>query len=125
MSESALPVMIPILSIQPLVENAVKHGVAAKVGPGRVVLRVQNQGGALRVSVEDTGAGFRGNNGSAIQKEGAGVGLANVRRRLHLSYGPEAALVVSSSELGSTVTFSIPVTAPSPSARRQEVEALR
>ena len=54
-SESALSVMIPILSIQPLVENAVKHGVAAKAGRGRVVLRIQAERGDLHVSVEDTG----------------------------------------------------------------------
>jgi hypothetical protein len=106
-NESALSVTIPILSIQPLVENAVKHGVAAKAGRGRVVVRVQNEHGTLRVSVEDTGTGFDGNN-SGLNHDGAGVGLANVRRRLNLSYGPAAMLVVSSSEFGSTVSFSIP-----------------
>ena len=50
--------MIPILSIQPLVENAVKHGVAAKAGRGRVVVRVQNEQGSLHITVEDTGTGF-------------------------------------------------------------------
>jgi LytS/YehU family sensor histidine kinase len=82
---SALSVMIPVLSIQPLVENAVKHGVAAKGGPGRVAMRVENSEGVLRVSVEDTGLGFA-RNGSAAH-DGSGVGLANVRRRLYLSYG--------------------------------------
>jgi LytS/YehU family sensor histidine kinase len=119
-SGAALSVMIPILSIQPLVENAVKHGVAAKAGRGRVVVRVQNEGGVLRVSVEDTGTGFPGN-GSAISHDGAGVGLANVRRRLHLSYGPTATLDVSSTELGSTVAFSIPAAMRS-QASKQEVE---
>jgi LytS/YehU family sensor histidine kinase len=104
-SESALSVLIPILSVQPLVENAVKHGVAAKPGRGRVVLNVQNDEGILRVCVADTGFGFSASGGAY---EGAGVGLANVRRRLTLSYGPAATLDVSSSERGSTVTFSIP-----------------
>jgi two-component system, LytTR family, sensor kinase len=105
-SASALAVMIPILSIQPLVENAVKHGVAAKGGRGRVVVRVHNEQGALRVSVEDTGLGFA--SGGTFTNEGLGVGLANVRRRLNLSYGPEARLEVCSSELGSKVSFVIP-----------------
>jgi len=119
-SESALSVMIPILSIQPLVENAVKHGVAAKLGPGRVVVRVQNELGVLRVSVEDTGPGFAGS-GSSFNKDGAGVGLANVRRRLNLSYGPEATLDIVSSEFGSKVSFAIPDTANLPAAK-QEVQ---
>jgi two-component system, LytTR family, sensor kinase len=119
-NESALSVMIPILSIQPLVENAVKHGVAAKAGRGRVVVRVQNEHGILHVSVEDTGAGFA-SNGSAGNHDGAGVGLANVRRRLNLSYGPGATLAVSSSELGSTVAFSIPA-AMRPQISKQQVE---
>jgi LytS/YehU family sensor histidine kinase len=119
-SESALSVLIPILSIQPLVENAVKHGVAAKAGRGRVVVRVRNEHGVLQVSVEDTGLGFAGH-GAAVSLDGAGVGLANVRRRLHLSYGPAATLDVSSSELGSTVAFSIPAAIRSQTSK-QEVE---
>jgi hypothetical protein len=107
-SESALSVMIPILSIQPLVENAVKHGVAAKPERGRVVVRAHNKDGILRVTVEDSGAGFAGRGHSSY--EGTGVGLANVRRRLSLSYGPEWPLDVSSCETGSTVTFAIPST---------------
>ena len=119
-SDSALSVMIPILSIQPLVENAVKHGVAAKLEPGRVVLRVEIEEGVLRVSVEDSGPGFHGVR-SSISHEGAGVGLANVRRRLNLSYGPEATLEVVSNELGSRVSFAIPASGRSQTTR-QEVE---
>ncbi len=106
--ESALAVLIPILSIQPLVENAVKHGVAAKPDRGRVVVRAHNKNGVLRVTVEDTGGGFAGR--ALSSDDGAGVGLANVRRRLNLSYGPESTLDVSSSNMGSSVTFAIPST---------------
>ncbi len=104
--ESALCTMIPILSIQPLVENAVKHGVAAQPNAGRVVVRAHEKDGVLRVTVEDTGRGFGGV--GEFSHGGAGVGLANVRRRLNLSYGPEWTLDVYSSETGSTVTFAIP-----------------
>jgi hypothetical protein len=104
--ESALEVMIPVLSIQPLVENAVKHGVAAKGGFGRVVVRAHVEDGVLRVAVEDTGGGFAERHTSS--HEGAGVGLANVRRRLNLSYGAEWTLDVFSSEQGSAVGFAIP-----------------
>ncbi len=104
-SDSALAVMIPILSIQPLVENAVKHGVADKPGRGRVTVRAHHKDSVLRITVEDSGVGF---GSRSIPHEGAGVGLANVRRRLKLSYGAEWTLDVSSSELGSSVTFAIP-----------------
>jgi LytS/YehU family sensor histidine kinase len=100
-----LAVMIPILSIQPLVENAVKHGVADKPGRGRVTVRAHHKDSVLRITVEDSGVGF---GSRSIPHEGAGVGLANVRRRLKLSYGAEWTLDVSSSELGSSVTFAIP-----------------
>ncbi len=99
----AAPVLIPILSIQPLVENAVKHGVAAKASGGtvRVEARIQEDL-ALTIQVSDTGSGF---NKSA---NGSGVGLENVARRLELSYGGEARLNIDSSAEGSTVSFTVP-----------------
>ncbi|MGC2656762.1 MAG: histidine kinase [Bryobacteraceae bacterium] len=104
--ESALPVMIPILSIQPLVENAVKHGVAAKAGPGRVVVRAHKNHDSLRITVEDSSLGAAGI--GATPHDGSGMGLANVRRRLFLTYGPESTLDALYSAQGSTVTLVIP-----------------
>lgn len=106
-SESARSVMIPILSIQPLVENAVKHGIAAKAGRGRVCLMVNTTAEGLRVTVEDTGVGFE--QSRKRPNRGTGVGLDNVRRRLMLCYGPAAELSIRSSDSGATVTFSIPI----------------
>jgi two-component system, LytTR family, sensor kinase len=105
-SESAQAVMIPILSIQPLVENAVKHGIAAKEGPGRVSLTAESNGLGLRVTVEDTGIGFE--ESGKYSRNGSGVGLENVRRRLALCYGQAAALEIQSTAAGSRVTFFIP-----------------
>lgn len=99
----ALTAQIPILSIQPLVENAVKHAIAPKSGGGLVRLEASlDAQGALRVAVRDTGGGFKSNNKS-------GVGLDNVARRLQLCYGPEARLNIESSDAGSTVVFTAPV----------------
>jgi two-component system, LytTR family, sensor kinase len=103
-SESALRTMIPVLSIQPLVENAVKHGVATKSGPGRVILRAHSEDGKLRVTIEDESAGVNGH----LANDGLGLGLANVRRRLNLSYGPESTLDVTQGPRGSIVTLFIP-----------------
>jgi LytS/YehU family sensor histidine kinase len=106
-SDSALPIVIPILAIQPLVENAVKHGVACKTGNGRVVVRAQVTDGTLHVTVEDFSLGPLGS--GAYSAPGSGVGLINVRRRLNLSYGPQASLDVRHAERGTLVTLKIPV----------------
>jgi signal transduction histidine kinase len=110
---AALSVPIPILSIQPLVENAVKHGIAplASGGAIRIDARIEPEG-KLRVAVSDSGGGFR--------KSGRdGVGLENVERRLELCYGGNARLEIQSSTHGSEVAITIPEMAAKP------VEALR
>ena len=110
-SEPATAVMIPSLLVQPLVENAVKHGVAARPGQGRVTLRAYVHEGLLTVTIEDTGAGRSAENEDT--RKGAGVGLRNVRRRLELAYGPKAKLEFSSTDHGTCVSVQIPVV-PSP-----------
>jgi two-component system LytT family sensor kinase len=102
---AALPVPIPMLSLQPLVENAVKHGIAASPDPGCVSVRAEMTEGGLRIRVGDSGSG-RANNPQA--KTGSGLGLENVRRRLKLCYGPQCDLAVSFSPTGSSVEFVIP-----------------
>jgi LytS/YehU family sensor histidine kinase len=98
-----LRVPIPILSIEPLIENAVKHAIAPKVEGGVVRLRARLQQNILQVTVSDTGEGFRGGAKS-------GVGLENVTRRLELCYGAESRINIESGAQGSSVSFSIPVT---------------
>jgi len=103
--DSALAVMIPILSIQPLVENAIKHGIAAKPGPGLLALSATMAGDELRVTVEDNGLGLAASGDTA----GAGVGLSNVSRRLQLCFGPDADISIDSSPQGTKVQFAIPL----------------
>ncbi|HLX44883.1 MAG TPA: histidine kinase [Bryobacteraceae bacterium] len=113
----ALTIPIPILSIQPLVENAVKHAISPKPGGGLVRLEARlDARGGLRVTVTDTGNGFK------RQRESkSGVGLENVTRRLQLCYGPEAQLEIQSNQDGSSVSFLI----PSPVASAARVELAR
>ncbi len=106
-SESAKSVMIPVLSIQPIVENAVKHGISAKQGKGVVRLAVESLSDGICIRVEDTGSGFRKEASAGF---GAGVGLENVRQRLNLCYGKAAELTIRSTEKGSTVSFRVPAT---------------
>jgi sensor histidine kinase YesM len=104
-----------VLSIEPLVEKAVKHGIAAREPGGTVTVEVKRRNGSLAVSVADSGPGFSGGRGT---REGAGVGLENVSRRLKLCYGPGADVTVESSEQGSRVSFVAPCEPASAAAMR-------
>jgi len=108
--EPALAVLIPILSVQPLVENAIKHGLSTIPGPGLLSLKAKIVNGEVRITVEDTGRGISGRSDGAA-KARVGVGLANVKRRLRLCYGPDADLLIESSSTGTKVEFAIPVLA--------------
>lgn len=82
----ALGALVPTLSIQPLVENAVRHGVERDRGAGRVTLRAGVEGAELRISVADDGPG------AERDSVRDGIGLANTRSRLAELYGPRGDL---------------------------------
>jgi LytS/YehU family sensor histidine kinase len=79
--------LTPSLILQPLVENAVKYGVARCSEPVTIEIRAEAEGNRLRLTVCDDGGGGRGPAPPHL-----GVGLANVRRRLELIYGKAASL---------------------------------
>jgi LytS/YehU family sensor histidine kinase len=103
-------VLIPVLSIQPLVENAIKHGIAARTAPGRVRITAGRQGEDLRISVENSGSG------KPTASAGTGVGLENVKRRLEICYGSSARLALSLTPDAATVEFRIPLAKAVPAA---------
>lgn len=107
-AESALHATIPLLSIQPLVENAVKHGVAPRVGAGFVRLTVTAPGDAVTVEVANSGEC----NPVALASPERGIGLTNVRRRLALCYGDEAQFDIRASGGVTTVSFVAPAHRP-------------
>jgi len=112
--EAALGTPIPVLSVQPLVENAVKHGIAQRADAGFVRIRAQLAGGELRISVVNSGAPSAGAVAPPSAKggaPGAGIGLQNVQRRLEICYGAPANLRFAPSEETTTVEFSIPAAA--------------
>jgi two-component system, LytTR family, sensor kinase len=101
--QAAMAVTIPVLSLQPLVENAIKHGVAQRSEPGYVHIRGVLQGEQMRISVENSGGG------ASPETMGSGVGLQNVRRRLEICYGSAADLRLTVGPSKSVVEIDIPV----------------
>ena len=102
---TALDATIPVLSIQPLVENAVKHGVAARAGEGFVRLTIRKESNTISVIVSNSGVcdvrRIIGANGR--------IGLANVRRRLALCYGEETQIEVKVAGGITSVGFTLPL----------------
>ena len=105
---AAAGVVVPGLLLQPLVENAVKHGISRKVGGGELRLEAGVAGGDLVLRVRDTGTGMA----APGEVGGNGVGLRNVRDRLVKHFGDAYAPVVESVPgVGTTVTVRVPLAA--------------
>ncbi|MYV90149.1 histidine kinase [Streptomyces sp. SID1034] len=108
-----LPVALPFLCLQPLVENAVKHGVEGAVGAGRITISALDAGNEAEVVIEDDGAGMeperlrrilRGEGGAS-----GGIGLLNVDERLRQVYGDAYGLVIETGVgAGMKITARIP-----------------
>jgi two-component system LytT family sensor kinase len=92
---AARAALVPGFVLQPIVENAVKHGVARRADAGRLDISARIDHGSLELTVEDDGVGF-----SASQKEG--VGLSNTRERLATMYGDAGRLTIAGSASGGT-----------------------
>jgi sensor histidine kinase YesM len=92
---------VPPLLLQPLVENAIKHGLEPNVDGGRITVRARRADGMLQLSVEDDGAGLAGAPGVPSQV-GSRFGLSQVRQRLAAHYGPEAGLTLAPAPGGGT-----------------------
>jgi two-component system LytT family sensor kinase len=90
----ALDLVVPSMILQPLVENAIKHGLARKIGPGSLTLRAMRSGGRAVIEVEDDGMGFLIER--LDQPMSSGIGLANVRERLRVIYGASCQLALAS-----------------------------
>lgn len=111
-----LTVMVPYLSLQPVVENAVRHGLEPKSRPGEVVVEAVPDGADIRISVEDNGVG---EDPQRIQEalDGVGqadsVGLSNVDMRMRATFGEQYGLVVETAPgAGTKVVMRVPRFAP-------------
>ena len=101
-SEESRPMLVPVMILQPLVENALRHGIECKPGEGRLAVSVSMVDGRLALQVADDGVGL-----DPGQPEG--VGLSNTRARLEQIYGPDHTFSMTADGDGGTVaSISIP-----------------
>ena len=97
---------VPPMLLQPIVENAVKHGLEPSVAGGDIAIGARREGATLVLTVSDSGRGFRETARSGV----SGIGLANLRARLAASYGTDAALTIEDvPPHGTRVTITLPL----------------
>jgi two-component system LytT family sensor kinase len=96
---------VPRLILQPIVENAIKHGIAPRSGPGTVRISARREGEELRLEVRDNGIGL---SGGARARLNDGVGLSNTRARLECLYGDAHTLEFSDAGQGLAVEMRFP-----------------
>jgi two-component system LytT family sensor kinase len=108
--QETLAAVVPSMSVQPLVENAVRHGVERRGGSGEVSIRADARGGDVQLSVTDNGAGIPPDRVPVVLAgAGGGIGLSNVDSRLRATFGERYALRIDSRVgRGTTVTMTVP-----------------
>jgi two-component system LytT family sensor kinase len=131
---AVLDALVPNLILQPLVENAIRHGIAPRPGPGRIQIRAGRENGSLRLVVKDSGPGLQApltptplpEGGERGRGEGAakGIGLANTRARLEKLYGANQRLDLSNGpDGGLRVDITIPYQEPAPQPSEPAAQA--
>jgi len=104
-------VTIPPMLLQPLVENAIKHGLESKIEGGHIDVIAKREGDALSLSVADNGLGLEATHHPHYLKHGTQVGLDNVRERLHALYGDQAAFnLLPNTPTGALAQLTMPIT---------------
>ncbi len=105
-----LEVLVPSILLQPLIENSIKHGLEPRIHGGTVTLRSRLEGDRVLIEVADDGVGIGNRPASALRRDGAGIGMKNVRERLEVLYGNQAHFNVTSNPgRGTLVSIEIPV----------------
>jgi two-component system LytT family sensor kinase len=103
---NTLDAEVPRLLLQPLVENAIKHGVSPRTGPATIQISSRIEDGSLWLEVKDSGVGL---SGGARTQFNSGVGLANTRDRLECLYGEAQRIEFSEGDGGLAVRLVVPL----------------
>jgi two-component system LytT family sensor kinase len=111
---NTLDAFVPSMLLQPIVENALKHGLAAKLGGGELTIRTESQDGRLIITIEDNGVGIPKERMAQVFADG--IGISNVHERLRVLYGADFRMDIDSREgEGTRTRIEIPELVPSTS----------
>ncbi len=103
----ALEVVVPSMILQPLVENAIRHGIGPKIDGGTITLRARRSGGKLCIEVIDDGVGISESRQQEVFE--SGIGIRNVHERLQVLYGQDWVLKIDSQTgRGTAIRVEIP-----------------
>jgi LytS/YehU family sensor histidine kinase len=102
--DSVRDARVPALLLQPIVENAVKHGITPKQGVGKITIRASDLDDRLRIEVEDEAEGPH----HGPSTKGSGLALQTLRKRLDQQYDGRANIQLSTLEHGTLVTVELP-----------------
>ena len=105
MSSHLASVPLAPMLLQPIVENAIKHGLEPKIEGGMVSVDARSEAGRMLLTVEDNGLGFS----EFADSNGTGVGLANLRERLAVLYDGRATLDIADAKPGTRIHISVPL----------------
>jgi two-component system LytT family sensor kinase len=113
----ALDAFIPSMLLQPMIENAIKHGLAPRLEGGQIQLRIHRRDGRLAIAIDDNGMGMSPER--LLEVYGGGIGISNVHERLRLLYGDQFEMDIRSQEgEGTQIRIEIPeLAAVEPAAR--------
>ena len=114
---AVLDAAVPHMGLQPIVENAIRHGIGQSSAAGRIQISAARMDGKLEMKVQDDGPGLP----AAGAAQGRGIGLANTRARLHQLYGDAAQLTVENGEPGGAVATMVVPYHLAPGAPETEV----
>jgi two-component system LytT family sensor kinase len=111
LGDETLEAFVPSMLLQPIVENCLKHGLAPKMGGGRIQLRTTTREGRLHIEIEDNGVGISEEKMPHVYVEG--IGLSNVRERLRVLYGTDFNLDIQSRPgEGTVIRIDVPALMP-------------
>ncbi len=106
--EQTLPLMVPSMLLQPIIENAIRHGLSPRLEGGIIYIRSSRRNGRLLLEVRDNGVGIPQSTLDRIFQQG--IGISNVHERLRVLYGSEFSFQIDSSPgEGTSIQIAIPL----------------